>query len=475
MNNHGKASIVLLVAIIIIIAAVILSGAKSQRPGMRDVYIKLLSSVPLGANAMNVTYSSIGIHYSIGNYTSWYYYNITQTYTIQGNDTYPAAQFSVPVNAGISGVELTILSSNISAGGSTYNTTFPAKRIYDTVSLDSGNTSATILVKIDPELAPSLSVTSASFEANPYTYAVVGNGTSTPATIQYNITILNTSLVQNNQTSITLSVHDNSNYKTILSSVVLSGNIIIMGNASSASALESMASSLLNTSSLKSILPSGTTLNISQSVSGVISNNSGLLSSISGYIPSSVRNTISSFNLSKISLSFNGVISKSSQYLSQLNISSYKSILEQVLNSDAGFNKSYLSNKNVQELEGMVNNLGGLKNSSIYNGIVSGAIGNEYLQYTAKASSLLDAEAKIGTVSFAIYNNGTLIPLSQAGLLNETGYGLELSPGQSVLIRFNGIIPAGPEGTYITLPSGNIYKVFILGNSTVASTNVIAT
>ncbi len=489
MNNRVKASLVIILVLAIIIGIALLSGIQGAIPanGMRIVTVKVLgvSQYSGAANPINLTYSSVGIHFTSANYSSWDYYNATQQSSLGGNVTYSVARFSIPYNSMIDGAELTVLSSNVSVTGAAYPAYFAGGRLYFAVSPIGPNSTTALVLRIKPTELPVISGASLSFAVKPYLTAQALNGEAS-----YNLTALQStapefyvsraSITQaGNRTDINITLHNNSTTPAVISSVVVVGNFIISGNVSDATVLESIASAALNNSKLEGMLPSAQGLNLSVipgsgQISGIITNNSGFLASIESHLPSNIKSAISS-TASYTYIQLQNLTASAGQYLSGINTSEYKSVLVQTLsNISSADNKTYLQNQNIATLESMVGSLGGLKNSSVYNGIVSGVIGGEYKQYLAKASVLRSAEHALGTVAFAVTSNGMLVPLSYAGQLNSTSHGLTLGAQQTAILGFSGALSAGPEGTLFTTTANNTYKIIVLGNNTVANATVVS-
>ena len=479
MNIRAKASLVIIVLLAAVIAVAFLSGVQnpSAAPGSRLVSVKILdmSPYPSSANEINVTYSSVGIHVVSASYTGWEYYNTTQSASLTQNSTYQVAEFSVPYNCTIDQIELNILSSNVSIAGSAYPASSVNGRLYSNVSQTQHNSTSTILLGLSQAPVPVINGASLSFAVRPYLYPAVTNGSGAQ------ISVSNVSLSQSsNVTRLSLTVNDNSASPVVIDSVIISGNLIVTGNVSSTSVLEGIASSVLNSSALQGVLPSGASqgLNLSDipgvgQVGGVIANNSGLFSSIENSLPPNIKGIISSSGSSSTGISLNN-LSAAEQYVSQINITAYKSILIQSITSaDSKFNQSYLSNQNIQELESMVGNLGGVKNDSIYNGITSGVITSEYNQYIGKASALRSAESGLGEVGLAVTASGTLVPTSYTA--SSPSAGLTIAPAHSATLTFNGVISAGPPGTSFAVQNDNTYKIIVLGNSSIASATAVST
>ncbi len=474
MDNRAKASLAVLAALVIIVAAVMLSGAKPTRIGSREITVRLLGAVPFNtANSLSVAYSSIGVHYTTSNGSAWSYYNTTQALTFTGPSDYTVAQLYVPDNSTADGLELSVASSNVSIGGAPYNAVFQSSRIYVPVSSTRSSSSETILVNVTTLVAPVADGATLLFAVKPYASAEPYNGTGNASISAYSSNALSVTGAEvtsaGNATSIRITLEDNSPDPVKISSVILSGNLLVTGNVSTAAVISGIMSSLLNSSSLSSILPSSAAQGLGSQISGAIANNSGLFSSIENSLPANIRGIISGFNLSDISESTGGAVSSATQYLSQLNSSAYRSILEQALSADKSFNSSYLSNSNIQGLESMVSNLGGLKNSSIYNSIVSSAIGGEYDAYMAKAANTLAAEASIGAVAFAVSSNGVMTQLTHQAQLGSTSYGIVIGPYNSTIIAFIGKLSAGPQGAAMETSPGNTYKIIVLGNNSAAT------
>jgi hypothetical protein len=487
MNSRAKMSIAVIIAIILIIGVSLFMGINTAVPigGSKFVTIDVLGSSQYygAANVINLTYSSVGIHVMYTNYSSWEYYNTTQSIEFGGNKTYQLARFSIPVNSVVDTAELTLSSANTTVSGLSYPVLFPARRQYFSISSGYGNQSITIMLDMHQTAVPVINGTSLLFAAKQYSTVEVLN--SSAAYTQE--PVLNSSLILSsanvsgtgNSTYVRIAVHNSGTNSAAIYSVVLKGNIIVAGNVSYVAALEGIATAL-NSSTLNGILPSINTSSISDipgisQISGVIANNTGFFSSIASKLPPSIKGILSNSSLSLSHIQLQNITASAGQYLSDINSSEYKDILVNTLsNISLAGNSTYLHNQNISELESIISNLGGIKNSAVYNGLVSGIISTEYTQYVSRSSSLRSAETGLDAVAFAVTSNGRLVQLQDANQLNSTGYGFILSPGQTAVLSFKGAIQAVQPGTFFTTAINNTYKIFVLGNNSIANATVVS-
>ncbi|MCL5428123.1 MAG: hypothetical protein M1321_02995 [Candidatus Marsarchaeota archaeon] len=481
MNGRAKGSVAALAALIVIIAAALLLGVQNPHTvnGQREVVVKLLDAAHYNDNtySMNLTYSSVGIYASSANSGAWHYYNASQTVEVQPNTTYQITRFYVPGNSAVDGIEMYVTGSNVSAGGSVYQSQFLNDRIYSTVSPAEVNSTGTILLNISPVSIPVVNGASLSFYVMAYANAgAPGAGSPQSSAAQNAVGITGANVISmRGGAGIRIMLTDASVHPIAIGAVILSGNFAISGNVSGTAALNGIISSLLSSNAISRVFPQASNgLNLSGifgigQIGSIISSNSGFFSSVENSLPSSVRGLLSGINASSISSSVNGIVSSGTQFLSQINASSYTEILKQVVSADKSFNSSYLANNNIVELESIIGKMGGLANSSVYNGIINGVVGNEYKQYLEKAGAFLAAESRFGAVGFSVSANGTMEQASSAMRPNFTGGGLVIMPGQSALLEFNGTISAGPQGAFMETVPGNTYKIIVLGNNSAAA------
>ncbi len=421
--DRSKLSIIVLLLLVAIVGIAYFAGVQNVRVGQRSVQtVSVQVTDPLYApstvTGLNLTYTSVGIHFTSGNFSGWAYYNATGILDLMQlqNYTYTLAQFAVPYNATVDQAELDTVYSNLTTGHTAQQSFIIAGHLYTHVNNTRvTDNNSTVLLDLSPTIIPVVNQTTlyfgvrpelsaASIQSNVQMIGTVAPINSTAKGIfrraPSNLTITSASITESgNRTRISITLSNNGSSQQTVEGMVVLGNFTVQSGITNASILQGITSAVANSNTLQRVLPANLTSQISSTTAnssgilgsiGSIFNKSGFLSSLSGKVGGAISNISSTLHLPS-------VINLNSS-LTSLNASSYRSVLIQTLsNATHGrLTTSYLSNQTVGGLSSIVNNLGGIGNSSLEGNLAVSLVKSEYNQYVNRTLVFSSQVRKLG-------------------------------------------------------------------------------
>ena len=441
------------VVIVIIAALIVISytGVKSVKSasgvGTTSLAFQLTDPpfVPLGTQALVVDYSSIKVH-EIGSNGTATWVNSSQSGSVDlmslVNLTQTIAELQVSTNSVINQAEFNITSASITVNGTTYPVSVPEPLITANVTGSTSiNSTATpsIIVDMSPTVLSIYTSNSTLFVMVPSVRAVivpginhgvirVGAKANLTATdrdylgrVRPNITITNAQLSENNNyTTISVTVKDNSNASATLQNMLLFGipsvRVFPYANATASS------NSTIGVQPQAPVMSVGVNSTLSTyNNRGYASN--GSQSSAGGYNHLSVV-----INGGVVNVSSNGSLETSTR-------------VEQSASSEAEINQGlFIERFRVLNFRILSNGTLALP--------FEGGIGRSGRCINPVAATSANASVGGGAASA---NSSTYVNISIYCLpYNQSGYTLQ--PGQSVTLTFNGIISFGGECSYPIRP-----------------------
>ncbi|HUB92478.1 MAG TPA: hypothetical protein VL945_00810 [Candidatus Saccharimonadales bacterium] len=502
MGKGTKTLAVVLFVAVVILAAYFLFGTTVKTSSL-SIQLTDPPHVPSNTESLNITYSSLQLEVTNSSGSAW-----VTTYVSGSADLMALVNLSktigsadIPLNSTVSKVRLNITSATITINGTSYAVTPASRQLTGDVSGSAGRNSSTLVVDLSPTIVTIFTSNSTVFVMVPSLRGVIVSGAkstllSSPggqinASLKSSLAKTIPSLVitkaavgaSGNQTTVSVTVRDNS------SSPITIRNLLLAGNSS---ARVSIGKAQVNSQ------PSFDNITSASLLNGTFSVIANALNQISagGSGSQSVNSIISGINLSQLAglvssagassgeltgLASKLLLNRSSYNLSSisknLNSSSSTSLLRNIIGNLT--NSSYansLRGQNLTALEGILQeklSSGNLSKANLT--AIIELIANAQAQAELnRAKTVAIQSESFGTIYLLVGSNGTL-SLPSVTAIQSSSYGYTISPGQSATLAFSGTVLLDGGAVTASLVKGNTYKLEVIGDNGVASSiNVTA-
>ncbi len=435
--------------------------------------------VPIGTNALIITYSSIEAHISGSNTSSgWIHAGGNGTLDLMSliNASSIIANAQLPSNSLINQVRFNISSAHITINGTIYNVTVPNNQV--TAKITEGgrinSSENNVLIDLTPTIAAIYTQNSTVFVMVPSVRAIVvsGGGNNAEGKIGtkfalqpneremlnetsslINITSANVSLSGAN-TTVYVTVKNTGNTTDLLQGIMLIGSSNVVVSPMDIGRIDTGNNGSLN------INTSG-------------QNNAGVREEIriDGQDNSNQTRAVIKTNSDPVPIEINAATRDWSNISIQYNSSMSGNIV-----SSNTFKGNYMI-FHIRNDDGIYVVSNGTFNSPSY---VSQGIGSKIQNSNDKMFGFNTTfstgimAAHLNRMYFIVMQNGTLsLPMDQQGFEGENGYAL--APGASITLKYNGKILLGNNHISINIVPNTSYRIVVHGNNgAYASANVVA-
>jgi len=480
----SNALIAALVVVIIAIIAVILylvpakPPASSSAPVLASVAVQLTdpAQVPIGTQALNISYSSMQLHYSYNGTSGWYGVPGSGSIDLLSlvNMAKTIGSASLPANATVDMARFNVTAAYIIINGTSYPVTIPSQQI--TAHLTNSRIAKGInglLLDFAPAVATIYTLNSTIFVMVPSIKAVVVPGLNSSVTsVNYvshigtaakkdlesatpNVTITGASLsVNGSTTSLSVTVKDNSNSSVVINHIMVYGNTSILISLGNGTTIQKMQMPGLGSaeqggfdvgigeaSNISKALGAYFNVSANQSINEStilkIMRNKNLTDIIEHYSNISVSSNITQENISKL-------VDEASKHFGE----DFKDI-NAMANASAALssNLSYVE-KNWENMKEMWDSM---KANMTALGLNSSTFENRWHEIEASRIAIEQSHFKV--LNFIVESNGTLaLPFAEPTAVEGPGY--TLNAGQSETFTFDNVISYGGRAS-IEAEAGN--------------------